>query len=84
MGDRMEYSENNSVIFSRISVILGVGNTERRKVSDGDVGVQESMFSIVPRVNSRPSSGKKEPHIRVLARFVGVDGLNYGAKNSSM
>jgi hypothetical protein len=47
MGNRMEYSENNSVVFSRISAILGVGNTERRKVSDGEVGVQESMFSLV-------------------------------------
>jgi hypothetical protein len=47
MGDRMEYSENNSVVFSRISAILGVGNTERRKVSDGEVCVQESMFSLV-------------------------------------
>jgi hypothetical protein len=28
--------------------------------------------------------GKKEPHIRVLAGFVGVDGINYGAKNSSV
>jgi hypothetical protein len=72
MGNRMEYSENNSVVFSRISVILGVGNTERRKVSDGEAGVQESMFSLVPGVNPRPSSEKKEPHIRVLAGFVGV------------
>ena len=72
MGDRMEYSENNSVVFSRISVILGVGNTERRKVSDGEVGVHESMFSLVPGVNPRPSSEKKEPHIGVLAGFVGT------------
>ena len=79
MGNRMEYSENNSVVFSRISVILGVGNTERQKVSDGEVGVQESMFSLVPGVNPRPSSEKKEPHIRVLAGFVGADGVNQGA-----
>jgi hypothetical protein len=47
MGNRMEYSENNSVVFSRISAILSVGNKERRKVSDGEVCVQESMFSLV-------------------------------------
>jgi len=41
--------------------------------------VQESMFSLVPGVNPRPSSEKKEPHIRVLAGFVGADGVNQGA-----
>jgi hypothetical protein len=80
----MEYSENNSVVFSRISVILGVGNTERRKVSDGEGGMQESMFSFVSGVNSRPPSEKKEPHIRVLTGFEGADGIKQGAKTSSV
>ena len=46
MSTRMKYSQNNSVVFSRISAILGVGNPSGREVYDGETIGQKSMFHL--------------------------------------
>jgi hypothetical protein len=45
MGARMKYSRNNSVVFSRISAIMGVGNYLVEEVSDGEMEWIKCIFS---------------------------------------
>jgi hypothetical protein len=53
MSNRMQYSQNNSVAFSRICAIWGVGDYMVEEVTVGEVYWVESMSTEVPGRNNR-------------------------------